>query len=774
MTAVTIQDQVSLLLQKRLAEDKISGASSPDIETATLLEQVAINLTISPRAVLYTALLARNSILNAIDKESAQIATLKKTIQDLGNVSYAIKNTQSLEKAKNALLEIEGQERLSVDSVSFKKFNSSVDDFLKKGIKKNVVKKGATSLTRPSEEAKLDLPTDLASLKSLHADLLDRLYALSVGVPNFLSSPLSTIIGLSTTNRVRTDIESIIESITSDPSASGSRDYVTRLLAGRAALKSLGSFPDFNAPIVDSAANIPVGWKITATSAPAQAVANGLVGPYVLPTAASLTVQDAATSLTYAFPLQEFDLKNNAHVLLTVPAVMSFSASDYLFIRVRTNLTQVSGGFTLQSQGWWKSSYLNGVASTLGDYWQKDPEGKFYRQYRVALSAVTNMSQLRSAIDTALLANGSQYTALTGEFPKPGSGRLALAVFQPYFDRISIDNVFTEFVTTTVVYSPPDPNQLVYSQTFYTSSAHETFGVTAGQFGVTGILSAVEAIEAFNGLFSSIATAGTLADGSISITGVSSSPGALLTISGNAASVLGISGTTRAVSNTVLLYGTVNGVTQPSINPNTLMDLGDLVTVPTGSSSVQAMTDTAIILASQVDTFSGDIVVMSLLQKTWQAMDAILVGILKSWLRTAFRADLAKIDSAIAMVSGSSTPAHRNAAIDVLDSLATELTSLRTGLSDPSSILPPFAAKRDQLMVESILSLFAERKFDRASDLFLRCKIQEVFSLDYQTASFGGDFLKAASDFMQTDVIFPNRALDEGLNVNAVIKRGRK
>ena len=109
MALLTIQEQVSTFLQRKLAEDKTEGTPSVQVEAAAVLDSVALNLVFSPRTVLYFAHLARNALLTLVTDELASVETLKKTIQDLGNQSYALRDLKALERAKTSLLQIETQ-----------------------------------------------------------------------------------------------------------------------------------------------------------------------------------------------------------------------------------------------------------------------------------------------------------------------------------------------------------------------------------------------------------------------------------------------------------------------------------------------------------------------------------------------------------------------------------------------------------------------------------------------------------------------------------------
>lgn len=775
MATSTIQDQVRSLIERRLAEARSRGAPSPDVEATSVFETVAINLITNPRVALYVSLLARNSLLSVIDNEISAIETLKTTIDDLANISYPIKDTQDLVKARNSLIEIEDQSKVDSESVPFKKFSGAISDFLNKDIKKNIVRPGSTAMMRPGQEAKIDMASDFSALKDIHTDLLDRLYALSVSIPNFLATPLPAIIGVSTANRIRQDIEAIIESIEADPSASQSRDYVTRLIAARATLKTLGLSPSIGDPIIDTASKLPSGYELIGTSIETKAATRSSAGPFTLPSISGLTVQVGTSTISQAtFPVNGYQLNNQAHVVGTVPNTFSFTASDFLFLRVRAStsvadfvsVNNVYGGV---ESGWYQSATLNGVSVGLGDHWLIDEDGRYYKQFKVSLNGVTNVAGLLTAVQTGL----GSFVGTALEFPKAGAGQFIAIVYNTYFDKVSVDNTFSEFVTTTII-SPP---LTIETRVFRTSSAYQALGFISGQSGEAGTTSLDVVTAALNSFFSTIISAAPEIDefGArvIAIKSAQGYPGISITVSGTAAAPIGIAGTFEAETNIVTLSGLVNGVSVNPANPIPIISVGDILTCSSGTSVISALSSTSVTLQNPLVTFSGAITVTSALQSTWDAFNIVLQNAVDDWLKTVYRADLKKVDASLSVLAGSATAAQRNSAKGILNDLLSKVTALRSELSATNTILPPFSAAQDREVFTSIVNTFVERKFDRALDFFLKGKIQEMFELTFETASYAGAMMKAASAVASTDINFPNRALDEGLGPKAILSRGR-
>jgi hypothetical protein len=226
---------------------------------------------------------------------------------------------------------------------------------------------------------------------------------------------------------------------------------------------------------------------------------------------------------------------------------------------------------------------------------------------------------------------------------------------------------------------------------------------------------------------------------------------------------LGISGTFKASSSTFRLYGTVLGVQTDPVSPVGLLDIGDVVETPTGTEKVVGITASRVTLSNSIPTFDGNIVVKSALTLAYQSMERLLQPFLEKWLTEDFASDLKKLSMAASSIRAGAPQSQRNVVLEFLNRLDQQLVDLLSRLDDPSAVLPSRSASKERVVVDGITASLEERKFDKALSLFLRCKIQEALESTVDTASFGGTLLKAISDFARTDMVVPNRALDEGL-----------
>lgn len=750
MSVRSLQDQVSALLNKGVVQPKVAGTNSPDVESASLMESLALSLLLQPKAALYDLYLAKSGLLAAITAEIVAIEALKSAIQDLGNVTFAIKDLQALQRAQSSILQLSAQGLPSSSSGAFKRFSVSIDEFLNQQLAKNIKRPGSSVMVRPGEEAGLDLPPSLSSLKDQHTAFLDRLYALSVGVKNFLSTPFSAIVGANTLFRARADLDGVISDFSTDDSGAQSRDAAVRLIADRAALRLVGATVDVEAPVLDTGLVLPAGQPaISGMSAPTSAVSSTAAGPFVMSTGGTLVINGTSTTnLNQA--------GNHAAVLGdAVVFPVSVPANYHLFF----NLEAVAG-LT------WTGPDSNGLYTegTLGSGWSL-VNGVYSKDFKATLNSgdpsttppgsaaplSMSLADVEAAFDTAIGALG---TAV--EFVTTGTGRLLLVASSVKINKITIIHSMVVIDSRTTI---PFPH--VYSNSF-----HVELGFSSSPSGVTGSTPASRIAAALGIIFPAVASSVLNPDGTISLTSVNTAPGASLTVSGVWAADLGLA-TAQAVSTLVTLQSAGGPV-----SPLGLVDPGDVLKASTGTAVVASVRDSGMTLVTPLPTFSGPITITSALISVWLEIEDQVSAFLIQWLQGPFASDLASVDRLIAVLIGSPTSPRRSEALAVLNDLEAQLSGLQVALSSPAATLPVGSAAKERKAVEGVIQTLIERKYDRALDFFLRCQIQELFELDWQTASYSGNLMRAAADIARSDIKFPDSTKDEGYEVQGLRTRG--
>lgn len=725
MPVRSFQEHVQALLGRSVAEAKVAGASVPDIEARAVLESIALTLLLKPKAVLYLAHMARNGLKKAVTDEIALITQISKTIDDLANITLTSLDTTQLNKARTSLVQMEGLDKIDTRDGTYKRFSNSVDAFLNQALGKTVRKKGATELTRADAEAAIDLPADLASLVAAHDDTLARFYALVVGVENFTSSPLGTMLGLATAFRARSDIDDIMGLVEAGESGAQARDIVVRLIGTRAALKTVGSLPDINAALVDTSTEVPAGYVLRAQTdaEPAVATSNASSAFFFGPAASAAITVNGVLQTATNFPQTGLDLESKPFVVTEAgkPYPITVPVGTSIFLRFSRDTA--SAGYDLQTDG----SYL--------------------KQVKVQFTAgLRTLAQVIADINTALGADG---TAL--EYVAPGTGRILIAG-NAFTTKLSVEGALTEASLSTV----GDVH-------YYTDSSHSLFGFDLTQ-SLAGDLPLEIILDAFNIRFPSInATRTGLSE--VQVETVATIPGTVMTIATE--SGLGLNGVFAAKSDSLRLYGTVNGVVTDPVNPNPLVDISDIITTPGGDTTISGLSLTRLRLTVPIHTFDGHVVISSSLLAAFNVFDTNLQDLLSTWLAGEFAEDLTTVDRAVAVLTGSVTPASRNGAKAVLQRLDTLLDSLNAALA--SGPLPNECGTDEKTLVNGIINTLVERRYDRALDFLLKLKLREFFELTGDTTSFGGTMLKSMSNMANSDISFPNTAQDDE-SLKAVVK----
>lgn len=760
-----MQGQINTLLNKSVVQPKISGAPTSDIETASVIESLAIAMLLNPRAALYSHYLAKNGLVAAIDTEVAAIEDLKKDILDLGNVTYAVQDTTELLRASSAMLQLSVQGQLSADSNAFSRYSSAIDSFLNNQLSKNIKQPNSAELVRPGDEARQSLPTDLATTKTAHADFLNRLYALTVGVTNFVNTPFSAMVGGNAVYRTKKDLDALISEFATDNSGAQSRDAALRLISGRSTVRMLGTKLNMVDPVVDTVSRFPKDQLLSGKSVETPVTALTTAGPFVMAPGGSLSITVSGQTVTTSVLNQA---ANAAAVLgTTIAYPVSVPANYHLFVHLEAS--GAAGPWTAGAAG----STLEGTYSeaTLGTGWYLN-NGIYTKTVKATLNSgdpsttppgstsplSMSLLDVLTSINSAMGAYG-----MAAEFLGTGvSNRTLVVASEPKIMAISITNTFTEMEPQSLGYVS-SPGATIYWPRVYTNSFHAQLGFGIGQSGTAGSTPTDFIVDGLNSLFSSILTAVRQSDGTVLLTSFATSPGTTMSMTGTWLPSLGLASSYVASTTTTMLEGT-SGV----VSPIGIVDIGDSLQSPTGKSSIAALGDSSFDLSTPIPTFSGDITVTSALVLVWTEVDSQVREFLRSWLLGPYATDLEVLDRVIAVLIGSAASPRRNEAIALLNDLESQLLGLRIVLTSTSASLPSAAAKTEKSVINNLISIFTERKFDRALDLLFRCQLQEIFQLDWQTSSYGGNLMRAAEAIAQNDIVFPDTSKDEGFDVQGL------
>ena len=729
MTVRTTADQAAILLSRSITAPKTSGVPTPDVEAVAIIQRIATTLLVHPSAALYIALQAKSGLLKAANDELAAIQDLTQAIQDLTNPSYTITDTTSLTSAKNALVQMEGLPKTDTYSLLFKKFTSSVNDFMQKQLAKNIRAPGSTAMLRPSEEAKQAIPGYFSALQALHADLLDRMYALAVCVENFQTAPLSSIVGLSTAFQARNDLEDIIAQVGNGLAPANSRDVAVRLVTDVAAMKTVSTTPDIYTPTVDGQNGIPAGYALRVKSPDTAPVKTGLAGPYnLLDLSGSITVGGQTA------PFLLFSPQNPVGNPLLVSSLLSYAAT---IISPHTDLY-----FELQSD----------VPGSDPSKWTLI-NGAYVRRIRVTL----NISDLPISMAPADVVTAIQAQASDCMGADYQGHHLLIWSYPGRW--LTILTSLTELVIHSTTWdSGGTPVTVdVSGPITYANSALTQFGFTPNQGADSQSVTASLVAEFFN-LAQGLALATVTSAGQLVVTAKNGSPGITMSIHADAA--LGISCTdVIATSNTLTLYGK-----SPStpIDPSSFMGVGDCVSLPDDRVELVAtLSSGALALEDAVPTFDDWLYVKGAVQSVYKSFDSAFQTYVLTWLKGWYANGLPKLATAMAALTGAQSAVSRTTVLNTLEELRQQVDNLSNLLQVSTFQLPDKAGALEKAVVDGITSLLIERRYDQTLDLLMRGRIYEVLEATYETASYGGSLLKALSDIARADISFPDPDVDD-------------
>ena len=718
----TTADQASNLMSRTYAQSRVSGQLSTEYESLAIFESIAFAMLLNPRVVLFDALAARDRLSSVCAEELALIDALTSAVNDLENPSYIVSDLSELENARTALLQIENLERVDASGVQFSRYNGAVNRFLESSLSKMVRVPGSLSMRRPAAEAQTDMGVHYTDLVSKHAELLDRLYSLAVGVSNFQATPLTTLLGTTTAARARNDIEQLISSFASSPTADLARDAVTRLITGRSALRVTGTPPGLFDPLIDTSSNLPAGYTLKGISPPTPAIATSGQGPFSSSSSMAMSVEVRGT-------------------VVSTPHLYN-----------RGGGSEAYRSFLVGEEVSWPVTVPPGYFLFVDCY-----SGLVKATTRVVLNS-TALPMTLSLSDVATAIRAANDSLWAGEFV--GAGLTSRLFIEGEYNKISIASSAVEYGAIPAPF-------------LFTTSAHALLGFSVGQTALEGVYTYPNVLDAIQATFQSLISASPTGDQEILVSTLDTAAGVEMNIDGTPA--LGLVGNFKAYSNQVGLYGTtptgvILSTDDPLYDARGLVNPGDTVTIPTGTTSVSAVGD-FLELAASLQTFDGPITVRSAVVLTYQALDEVFQPFADSWLKTKFAKDLVSLDRVLATLVGSQTLPRRNSALSILEELRSQVDNLSQLLQGTETVLPAGSSAPERELFKGIVIALADRKYDAALDLLEKCRLYELFKLTHETASHGGSVLNAISDFVRSDMQFPDATHDEADVPNLTVDR---
>ena len=482
MSARTLEDQVSALLSRNVAETKQVGAPRPGLEASAVFDSIALSLVFKPRGGLYFAVMARNALTKVVQEEISLLDQLLQDIADLANPAYKISGAPTLRRAQVALLNLESLPRINSSSVALDLYNKSVSEFLEKHLSKNVRRLGKSELVRPAAEAAQDLPSTFAAVTLSHSELLDRLYALATGIENFEAAPFGALIGTATVARARADLDSIVSLVEDSGSAEHARDMAVRLIGSRSTINTVAAPPKWNDALLTDA--------LGATSVGAASVTGSVSHPFTMPTASVLAIETAGAAHSFGF----------------------FPGDSALLIsRTASFPITIPSGYGL---------FLTYTVGGIGTSVRIPMDGTFSNAAGVAAKIM----------DAGV--TGLQATSFANATDR-------LLLFMTGAEKLAVSPVYVMSSIEAAMLGVTVPSSVTL-----TNSAASYIGLADGDTGGQELFADV-AVDAINSLFGAWVSATSTADGRISISTLSQAPGVTLRVFGSAAAAFGFEDVTK-------------------------------------------------------------------------------------------------------------------------------------------------------------------------------------------------------------------------------------
>lgn len=221
-----------------------------DIQTSfnDLQDAAAGVFLLEQNAPFYVAFLGAQRLKEYIENELSILLELIEAIENTDRKTKDINNLASLNNARTALtsLEIASNSRTnsfqSIEDVpAFKRYDANLQRFLDEH--GNNIRKNNQIVPTP-QESRIKLPQLIRDLKAAHAEVISRLQYLAGAIDNYDSLNLPSIISTGVISRARQVLSSRVdelEVLSPKDRLAKIRETILDLLAGRAAVKAMGS-----------------------------------------------------------------------------------------------------------------------------------------------------------------------------------------------------------------------------------------------------------------------------------------------------------------------------------------------------------------------------------------------------------------------------------------------------------------------------------------------------------------------------------------------------
>jgi hypothetical protein len=293
-TQSEILNEISRIFRARLDPGRDGGTLNTEEEYEQLLEIASITFLLNVDSVFYLARLAANALSATTRKEIDILEDILVGLEELSNIGSPVRDTTILNNATTALLELDAS--LSVQGrPETSRFDKLMDDYAGE-LRGNVVDESARILTRPREDARNLIKTNLGKLSSLHDNLLLGVTGVRDLLSTFNELDIPSKTATNTFRNVRLNLERIIdrnENLADADNITVSRQSLLTTLASKVAVKLTAQFanpgdPKYRSPIKPIPPDLKHTGQVVGEGTPAAARTNG--GPWQFPISAPLVI----------------------------------------------------------------------------------------------------------------------------------------------------------------------------------------------------------------------------------------------------------------------------------------------------------------------------------------------------------------------------------------------------------------------------------------------------------------------------------------------------
>jgi hypothetical protein len=287
-------NEVSRIFRSRLDPGREGGTLNTEEEYIQLLDIASITFLLNNDSVFYLARIAANALNSTRRKEVSILEDLLVGLEQLSNIGEPVRDVSTLNNAKTTLLDLDAAASLA-GRPETARFDKLMGDYAEK-LRGNVVLARSNELTRPREDARNTVKSNLAKLSPVHARLLDGINGSRDLLTVFNDLDIPAKAAADAFRNVRVSLERVIErneTLSDADNIAVSRQSLLTTLASQVSVRVIAEFSDpgelkYRSPVKPIPSNLEHTGQATGEGDAAFVRTNG--GPWQFPISEPLVV----------------------------------------------------------------------------------------------------------------------------------------------------------------------------------------------------------------------------------------------------------------------------------------------------------------------------------------------------------------------------------------------------------------------------------------------------------------------------------------------------